>query len=88
MLLGLNVNSYNPREGYNFANLLADLDKFGIEDECDWEVDEGYGITSTDGLAIAGKRLGYDATVIRDIFYHHGYFDEYAVYNPDIIKSI
>ena len=27
LLLGQNVNSYNPRDGYNFANLLADLDK-------------------------------------------------------------
>ncbi len=27
LLLGQNVNSYNPREGYNFANLLSDLDK-------------------------------------------------------------
>jgi tRNA-2-methylthio-N6-dimethylallyladenosine synthase len=32
LLLGQNVNSYNPREGYNFANLLADLDKIdGID---------------------------------------------------------
>ena len=29
LLLGQNVNSYNPREGYNFANLLADIE--GIE---------------------------------------------------------
>ena len=27
LLLGQNVNSYKPREDYNFANLLADLDK-------------------------------------------------------------
>ncbi len=27
LLLGQNVNSYNPREGYNFANLLSDIDK-------------------------------------------------------------
>ena len=27
LLLGQNVNSYNPREGYNFANLRSDLDK-------------------------------------------------------------
>ena len=32
LLLGQNVNSYNPREGYNFANLLSDLDKIdGID---------------------------------------------------------
>ncbi|MBR6252710.1 MAG: tRNA (N6-isopentenyl adenosine(37)-C2)-methylthiotransferase MiaB [Clostridia bacterium] len=32
LLLGQNVNSYNPREGYSFANLLADLDKIdGID---------------------------------------------------------
>lgn len=68
--------------------LLSDLDKFGLEDECDWEVAEGYGITSTDGLAYAGKRLGYDALVIRHIWYQHGYFDEYVVYNPDVIKPI
>ena len=27
LLLGQNVNSYKPREDYNFANLLSDLDK-------------------------------------------------------------
>lgn len=27
LLLGQNVNSYNPRDDYNFANLLQDLDK-------------------------------------------------------------
>ncbi len=27
LLLGQNVNSYNPRDGYNFANLLSDIDK-------------------------------------------------------------
>jgi len=32
LLLGQNVNSYSPREDYNFANLLYDLDKIeGIE---------------------------------------------------------
>ena len=32
LLLGQNVNSYNPKEGYNFANLLADLDSIdGID---------------------------------------------------------
>jgi len=68
--------------------LISDLDKFNIYDECDWEIDEGYGITSTDGLAIAGKKLGYDATVVRDIWYHHGRFDEYAVYNPSVIQPL
>lgn len=66
--------------------LISDLEKFGLEDECDWEMDEGWGATSTDGLAIAGKELGYDATVIRGVDYHHGYFDEYAIYNPAVIK--
>ena len=32
LLLGQNVNSYSPREDYNFANLLSDLDKIdGID---------------------------------------------------------
>lgn len=76
-------------DGYDYiCCLTSDLEKFGIEDECDWELDEGLGVTSTDGLAIAGKQLGYDATVIRDVWYAHGHFDEYAVYNPNVIKLV
>lgn len=76
-------------DGYDkICCLISDLDKFGIDDECDWELDEKLGVTSSDGLAIAGKKLGYDATVIRNIWYHHGTFDEYAVYNPSVIRTL
>ena len=68
--------------------LLSDLEKFGLYDECDWEIEDGYGVTSTDGLAIAGKKLGYDAMAIHHIYYHHGYFDEYVVYNPAVLREL
>lgn len=68
--------------------LMTDLEKFGLSDEYDYEMDEAYGATSTDSLAIAGKELGYDATVIRDVWYAHGYYDEYAVYNPSVIQPL
>lgn len=68
--------------------LKSDLDQFDIWDECDWELDEKYGVTSTDGLGFAGKRLGYDAIVIKNVRYPHGTFDEYVVYNPAVIEPI
>jgi hypothetical protein len=79
---------YEADSWSNIVCLMTDLEKFGIEDECDYEIEEKYGVTSTDGLAIAGKNLGYDATVIRNIWYRHGAFDEYAVYNPSVIKPL
>ena len=90
-----NARVWDPKSEFEFYEAenwdkivcrISDLEKFGLEDECDWEIDEGYGITSTDGLAIAGKELGYDATVIRDVWYFHGSYDEYTVYNPAVIQ--
>ena len=72
----------------NIVCTLSDLERFGIEDECDYEMDEGYGVTSTNGLALAGKRLGYDATLISDVCLFGSAYDEYAVYNPAVIKPL
>lgn len=79
---------FKPEGWDKILCLKSDLDKFGIWNECDWDLNEKYGITSTDGLGFAGKQLGYDATVIRNVYYHHGKFDEYAVYNPAVIKPL
>lgn len=79
---------FEPEGWDKILCLKSDLDRFDIWDECDWEIDEQYGITSTDGLGFAGKRLGYDATIIRNIWYPHGTFDEYAVYNFAVIEPI
>ena len=82
---------YEPWGWGNIVCTVGDLEKFGIDDECDWEIDEGYGVTSTDGLAWAGKQLGYDATLISDVPRNHGWgerFDEYAVYNPAVLRRL
>ena len=79
---------FEPEGWDKIRCLQSDLDRFDIWDECDWELDAKYGITSTDGLGFAGKKLGYDATVIRGVRYRHGTFDEYAVYNPSVIKLL
>lgn len=95
-LLLPSANVWDPQADFTVYNsdsydrifcLLSDLACFDIEDESDVDMPDGYGITSTDGLAIAGKKLGYDATVIRNIWYHHGYYDEYAVYNPLVLRE-
>lgn len=70
---------------------ISDMERFGIEDETDWEEKEGLGNTSTQGLADAGKRLGYDGTILRDIPNDHGWgkpFTEYALYNSNIAKRL
>lgn len=79
---------FNIYSWSNIVCLMSDLDKYGIEDECDYEIEDEYGVTSTDGLALAGKKLGYDATVIHGVWYDNEQFDEYAVYNPTVIKPI
>ena len=70
---------------------ISDMERFGIEDETDWEEKDGLGNTSTQGLADAGKRLGYDGTILRDIPNDHGWgkpFTEYALYNSNIAKRL
>ena len=81
---------FKPISYDNIQVLVSDLEKYGIEDECDFELDDKFGVTSTDGLALAGKELGYDGTIIRNIprFNEVNGFDEYAIYNPEDIKLI
>ena len=81
---------FKPISYDNIQVLVSDLEKYGIEDECDFELDDKFGVTSTDGLALAGKELGYDGTIIRNIprFNEVNGFDEYAIYNPEAIKLI
>lgn len=82
---------FDPNSWWDIRCMMSDLNRFGIEDECDFEMDEEYGVTSTDGLALAGKKLGYDATVIRGIprdRWMHNPFDEYAVYNPAVLRRL
>lgn len=80
---------YEPYGWDNIRVLTSDLDRFGIEDETDFDMDPKYGTTSTEGLAIAGRKLGYDATVIRGVprRQESAEYDEYAVYNPDSVIS-
>ena len=96
-LLLPSANVWNPKadfemfepEGWDKIRCLkTDLDKFGVADEGDWKLNNTYGITSTDGLGFAGKRLGYDATIIPGVRYLHGTFDEYAIYNFNVIKLV
>ena len=79
---------FKPEGWDKILCLSSDLDRFGLYDECDWELDDHYGITSTDGLGFAGKRFGYDAVVIRNVYYNHGRFDEYIVYNFNVLKPL
>jgi len=85
---------YSPDSWSSILCKASDLQRFNIDDECDYEgLNDDYGITSTDGLAFAGKKLGYDATLIREVpwdssTYYHTRYDEYAVYNPAVIKPL
>ena len=85
------ASEFEYYEAWSWDNIVcttADLEKFGLYDECDYEIDEGYGVTSTTGLAEAGKRLGYDATLISDVCLFGPHYDEYAVYNPMVITPL
>lgn len=66
--------------------------KYDIEDECDFEMDGDFGVTSTDGLGIVGRKLGYDATVIKNIPSDHGWdgkvYTEWVVYDSKNVERI
>lgn len=80
---------FDPNGWSDIRCMMSDLEKFGIEDECDFEMPEDEGVTSTEGLARAGKKLGYDAAVIRGIPMLRGKtIDEYAIYNPSVLKPL
>jgi len=81
--LGLEVEYWSKIIG-----LMSVFKKYGIEDECDYEMDERYGVTSTDGLTIVGHRLGYDAMVVRETacISPGNYANEYVVFNKDMIS--
>lgn len=73
---------------------IGEFDSFDIYWECeDEDLDEDdpdYMVyTSTDDLAEAGRRLGYDVTILRDIPNDHGWgepYTEYAVHNSRCVK--
>lgn len=83
--LGLNVYSWSRIDGRT-----EDFERYGIEDGCDFEMSEEFSVTSTDGLAAAGKKLGYQATIIRDVGQTIGNgveFDEICVYDLSIVRK-
>ena len=73
---------------------IGEFDNFDIYWECEDENldenDPNYMVyTSTDDLAEAGRRLGYDVTILRDIPNDHGWgepYTEYAVHNSRCVK--
>ena len=66
---------------------LETCERLGLEDE-NSEPDiyeSGEAVTSTVGLAMLGRRLGYDATEM-DIPQYMGHFREFAVYDSHTVK--
>lgn len=79
--LGWDANTWSDIEGK-----VEDFEKFGI----DYESDEGdtWGHTSTDDIAYAIQKLGYDVLILRGIRGDHGYgpaFNEYVIYNTNLL---
>lgn len=76
--------------GWDYIQVTQDwLDKQGLIDECDWDLLEKLGVTSTDALAQLGKRKGYDATYFNRLPQPSGEeFDEIAIYNHDLIHKV
>lgn len=71
---------------------VEDFDEYDINYEFsdDSSDDEIFAFTSTDDLAEAGRKLGYDITIIRDIPNDYGRgekFTEYVVHNSNAVKS-
>ena len=86
--LKLNVNSWSHIEGR-----IKDFEKYNIYylDYDDVDEDFEFGYVCTDDLADAGRKLGYDVTILENIPSNHGWgdnFTEYAVHNSNAIKSI
>lgn len=71
----------------------SDFERFDIEDESEgdrgkYRNGEEICQTSTDGLALAGQRLGYDGVVLKDIPTNTSKtYSEYAVFNSNSVKS-
>ena len=71
----------------------SDFEKFGIEDETfddrgQYNDGEEILVTSTDGLAYAAQKQGYNGVILRDIPQNDGRaFTEYAAYNSNSVKS-
>lgn len=71
----------------------SDFEKFDIEDEThedrgQYNDGEEILVTSTDGLAIAAQRQGYNGVILRDVPQNNGKaFTEFAVYNSNSVKS-
>lgn len=102
-LLNMNAKIWDPVKELNLDviswsridGLTKDFEKYGISDETDWEMDEKYSSTSTDGLASAAKRLGYQAVIIRSVpqcrrpWYNDddSGFDEICIFDTSIIKK-
>lgn len=88
--LDLDVISWSRIDGRT-----KDFERYGIADECTWEQPEEISSTSTDGLAMAGKNLGYQAVIIREVPQtrrpynpKEGYgFDEICIFDTSIIKK-
>lgn len=76
---------------------VGDFRRLGIEYDYSDDMDDGelpddwVVYTSTDELAFAGRRLGYDVVVLRDIPGDFGYgpsYDEYAVNDASCLKRL
>jgi hypothetical protein len=79
--LGWDANTWSDIEGK-----VKDFEKYNIY----YESDEGdtWGHTSTDDIAYAIQKLGYDVLILRDIRGDNGYgpaFNEYVVYNTNLL---
>ena len=98
-VLDLNSNIWNPikelnlqvETWWNIIGLTSDFEKYGIEDEADYDIDEKWSVTSTEGLAYTGKCMGYQAVYLEGIPNDGGWggkFDEIAVFDKSIIERI
>jgi hypothetical protein len=97
-LLDLNANIWDPidelnldvYEWHRIDGLTSDFEKYGIKDECDWEMSEEFSSTSTEGLAKVAKRLGYQAVYLHGMHYSSSgtTIDELAVFDKSIIERI
>lgn len=80
---------WEPYTWSNVVGKIEDFENYGIEYESE-EGDE-YGYTSTDDIAYAIQKLGYDMLILRDIRGDNGWgpaFNEYVVYNTSILAPV
>ncbi len=97
-LFDLNANIWNPIDELNLDvwewsridGKTVDFEKYGIRDECDWEMSEEFSSTSTDGLWRAGKKLGYQAVYLHGMHYSSSGtdIDELVVFDKSLIERI